>query len=255
MRKCFFRPGAFILTLLLFSLNLASCLAESEDSNSEPANPRYEYRAAHDPNGTGKFYMGREIAHFMSHQAVYWLDRTERETEESPSTLIRALGLKPGQVVADIGAGSGYLTFRIAKLIAPNGKVYAVDIQPEMLDIISRRMKEKKIFNVEPILGTVADPKLPNDSVDLILMVDVYHELDHPWEMTTAMIRALKPGGRLVFVEYRFEYPQVPIKLLHKMSEQQVRREMSVHPVKWVETLNVLPRQHVIIFKKRSLDD
>jgi ubiquinone/menaquinone biosynthesis C-methylase UbiE len=213
--------------------------------------PRYTYRYPHDPNGTGKFYMGREIAQVMGHEAAEWLDRPERDIEEQPNVMIDALKFKPGEAVADIGAGSGFITFRIAPKVAPKGKVYAVDIQPEMLDIIRQRAKEKKITNVEPILGAITDPKLPPNSVDLILMVDVYHEFDHPYEMTEAMVRSLKPGGRLVFVEYRLEDPRVPIKLVHKMSEKQVRLEMQPFPLKWVQTLNVLPRQHIIIFVKK----
>ncbi|MCS6862789.1 MAG: class I SAM-dependent methyltransferase [Abditibacteriales bacterium] len=214
--------------------------------------PRYVYRYPHDPNGTGKFYMGREIAQVMGHQAADWLDRPERDVEEQPNKMIAALQLKPTDVVADIGAGSGFITFRLAALV-PKGKVYAVDIQPEMLDIIRQRMKDKKIENVEPVLGTITDPNLPPNSVDLILMVDVYHEFSHPYEMTQAMVRALKPGGRLVFVEYRLEDPRVPIKLVHKMSEKQVRREMSVFPsLQWIETLDILPRQHIIIFRKKE---
>jgi ubiquinone/menaquinone biosynthesis C-methylase UbiE len=214
--------------------------------------PRYVYRYPHDPNGTGKFYMGREIAQVMGHEAAEWLDRPERDEEEQPNMMIDALKFKPGDVVADIGAGSGFITFRIAPKVAPKGKVYAVDIQPEMLDIIRKRAKEKKITNVEPILGAITDPKLPPNSTDLILMVDVYHEFDHPYEMTEAMVRALKPGGRLVFVEYRLEDPRVPIKLVHKMSEKQVRLEMQPHPLKWVQTMNILPRQHIIIFAKEQ---
>lgn len=212
--------------------------------------PRYEYREDHDPDGIGKFYMGREIAQVMGHQAADWLDRPEREAEEAPSLLLRSLPLKPGQSIADIGAGSGYLTFPLAKRVGPKGKVYAVDIQPEMLDIIKKRMRERRVSNIELVLGTPTDPKLPPQSVDLILMVDVYHEFDHPYEMTQAMVRALKPGGRLVFVEYRKEDPAVPIKEVHKMSEAQVKKEMSVHPIRWVKTLHVLPRQHIILFEK-----
>lgn len=212
--------------------------------------PGYEYRRVHDPNGTGKFYMGREIAQVMGHEAAEWLDRPEREREEQPAKLMEALKFKPGDVVADVGAGSGFFTFRIAEQVAPSGKVLAVDIQPEMLDLIRERMKQRGIKNVEPVLGTIADPKLPPNAVDLILMVDVYHEFSHPWEMTRAMVRSLKPGGRLVFVEYRLEDPAVPIKLVHKMSEKQVRREMAPHPLRWVQTVEVLPRQHILIFRK-----
>ena len=131
------------------------------------------------------------------------------------------------------------------------GLVYAVEIQPEMLDILTNRLAGESIFNVKPVLGTITDPKLPPAAVDLILMVDVYHEFDHPFEMVAAMCRALKPGGRMVFVEFRGEDPNVPIKLVHKMTEVQVRKEMSVHPLKWVETISTLPQQHVIVFRKK----
>jgi ubiquinone/menaquinone biosynthesis C-methylase UbiE len=214
--------------------------------------PRYEYRTDHDPNGTGKFYMGREIALVMGHQAAGWLDRPEREKEEQPTRLLDALKLRPGDVVADIGAGSGYHTFRIAERVGPKGKVYAVDIQPEMLDLIRRRAKERKLDTVEAVQGTETDPRLPANSVNLILMVDVYHEFSQPWEMTEALLRALKPDGRLVFVEFRLEDPKVPIKLVHKMSEVQVRTEMKAHAVEWVETIRSLPWQHVIVFRKKA---
>ena len=222
------------------------------DDKKRADSPRYETRPDHDPNGIGKFYMGREIAQVMGHQAADWLERPEREQEEQPEKLLAALELKPGDVVADVGAGSGYLTFRLAKRVGSKGKVFAVDIQPEMLALLRKRMKELKLENIEPVLGVETDPKLPAHSVDLILMVDVYHEFAYPWEMTQAMVRALKPGGRLVFVEYRKEDPKVWIKLVHKMTEEQVRKEMKPHPVSWVNTLHVLPMQHIIIFKKNS---
>jgi ubiquinone/menaquinone biosynthesis C-methylase UbiE len=132
------------------------------------------------------------------------------------------------------------------------GIVYAVEIQQEMLDILTNKLAAEKIFNVKPVLGTINDPKLPRASVDLILMVDVYHEFDHPFEMVEAMCKALKPGGRLVFVEFRGEDPKVPIKLVHKMTESQVRKEMSVHPLEWVETIGTLPQQHIIVFRKKG---
>lgn len=220
-------------------------------AQKQPQKPRYENRVEHDPDGIGKFYMGREIAQVMGHQAADWLDRPEREEEEAPSVMLKLLKLKPGMTVCDLGAGSGYLTFPMAQMVAPNGTVYAVDIQQEMLDIIQKRMKERNIPNVKTVMGTIKDPKLPANSQDLILMVDVYHEFDFPFEMTTAMVRALKPGGRIVFVEYRGEDPDVPIKLVHKMTEKQVKKEMSIHPLQWVETIRVLPRQHVIIFRKK----
>ncbi len=219
---------------------------------SQPDESRYELKKDHDPNGIGKFYMGREIAQVMGHEAAGWLDRPEREKEEQPTKLIEVLKLQPGDVVADVGAGSGYLSFRLAEAVGPKGKVLAEDIQPEMLDIIRKKMKDKKVDNIEPTLGTITDPKLPKEGVDLIVMVDVYHEFDHPYEMTDAMVHALKPGGRLVFVEYRLEDPDVPIKLVHKMSEKQVVKEMSVFPLRHVKTIDVLPWQHIIIFEKKS---
>jgi ubiquinone/menaquinone biosynthesis C-methylase UbiE len=238
---------------------LAALLAAGLPARGEPPAapagwPRYETRADHDPNGTGKFYQGREIAQVMGHEAAGWLERPEREKEERPSKVLAALKVRPGDVVADIGAGSGYYTFRLADLVGPKGKVLAVDIQPEMLDIIRRRMKETKAANVEPVLGTISDPKLPEGGVDMILMVDVYHEFSHPYEMTEAMVRALKPGGRLVFVEFRAEDrdPEVPIKRVHKMTAAQVRKEMAAFPkLRHQRALSSeVPWQHIIFFEK-----
>ncbi|HZU35943.1 MAG TPA: class I SAM-dependent methyltransferase [Gemmataceae bacterium] len=235
---------------LLLTLPVASSRAEPPTAKKNQA-PKYETRANHDPDGIGKFYMGREIAQVMGHEGADWLERPERAREEQPSKLLKALKIKPGAVVADIGAGSGFFTFRLVRVIGKKGKVLAVDIQPEMLDIIRRRMKARKVTNVEPIQGTITDPKLPTDGVDLILMVDVYHEFSQPWEMTRAMVKSLRPGGRLVFVEYRMEDPRVPIKLLHKMTTKQVLREMAVQPeLVHARTLEILPWQHIIIFKK-----
>lgn len=232
-----------LVCLAALSLGLSS-VAQSPES-------RYETRAEHDPNGIGKFYMGREIAHVMGHQAANWLERPEREQEERPDLLFPALKLKPGDAVADIGCGSGYHTRKLARRVGTNGVVYAVDIQPEMLDLLTNKLAAEKIFNVKPVLGTITDPKLPKQSVDLILMVDVYHEFEHPFEMIEAMCRALKPDGRIVFVEFRAEDPDVPIKLVHKMTEAQVRKEMTVQPLEWVETIGTLPQQHFIVFRRK----
>jgi precorrin-6B methylase 2 len=237
-------------SLLWLFLYLPTAVGAPPGKNN--AGPRYETRKDHDPDGIGKFYMGREIAQVMGHLAAEWLERPEREQEERPSKLLEALQIHPGDVIADIGAGSGYLSFRLAKRTGPEGKVLAVEIQPEMLALIRQRMKATGVTNIELVQGTESDPKLPPNAVDLILMVDVYHEFSYPWEMTTAMVRALKPGGRLVFVEYRKEDPEVPIKLVHKMTERQVLKEMSAHPLTWVKTLGVLPRQHIIVFKKNA---
>ena len=241
---------------LLCMLVAARTAWRAAEPEKKPADkePRYEYRKEHDPNGTGKFYLGREIAQVMGHLGAEWLERPEREKEEQPKKLMEALKLKKGEVVADIGAGSGYFTFRISEIVGPKGKVLAVDIQPEMLAIMRKRIRERKITNVELIRGSETDPKLKANSADLILMVDVYHEFSHPWEMTTAMIKALKPGGRMVFVEYRKEDDKVPILLVHKMTQKQVLKEMKPHPVRWVKTIDTLPRQHIMIFEKKKAD-
>ncbi len=237
-----FRRALGLLGLLLAGAALA-----------QPANPpRYETRRDHDPDSTGKFYMGREIAQVMGYQAANWLERPEREKEEHSSKLLKMLELKPGMVVADVGAGSGYHTFRMAERVGAKGKVYAVDVQKQMLDIIRWRMKRMKVTNVEPVQGADTDPKLPANSLDLILLVDVYHEFSHPYEMTEGMVKALKPGGRLVFVEFRLEDPEVPIKLVHKMTEKQVKKEMAPHPLRHARTLEDLPWQHVIVFEKKA---
>src|SRR5438270_5242003 len=231
-------------------LAIAAVLVPPTVRADEP--PRYERRAEHDPNGTGAFYMGREIALVMGHEAAGWLDRPEREKEEQPSRLLAVLKLKPGEVVADIGAGSGYYSFRMAEKVGAAGKILAVDVQPEMLAIIRTKMKEKGVTNVEPVLGTETDPKLPAGAVDTIILVDVYHEFSRPYEMTAAMVKALKPGGRLVFVEFRLEDETVPIKLVHKMTQKQVIREMGPHSLRHVKTVGTLPWQHVIIFEKTA---
>jgi len=246
------RLAFHVVTLSQISWLIAAGAAADETTQTATNAPRYEYRREHDPNGIGKFYLGREIAHVMGHQAADWLERPEREAEEKPDLLLEALKLKPGDRVADIGAGTGYYSWRMANLVGDKGLVYAVDIQQEMLDLLARKMAERKITNVKGVLGTITDPKLPAHSVDLVLMVDVYHEFDHPFEMTQAICQALKPGGRVVFVEFRAEDPKVPIKEVHKMSEAQVRKEMSVQPLEWVETIATLPWQHVIVFRKKG---
>ena len=240
-------PRPLFLVLCAFTAFVAAHSAEVV----APPQPLYETRAEHDPNGTGKFFMGREIAHVMGHQAWQWLERPEREEEEGTDRLVDALELRPGQAVADIGAGSGYFTWRMARLVGETGSIYAVEIQQEMLDLLMQNMKKRRVEKiVKPILGTVTDPKLPPGSCDLMLLVDVYHEFDHPFEMVQKMVRALKPDGRIVFVEFRKEDPKVAIKEVHKMSEEQVKREMSLHPLRHVRTLDTLPQQHIIIFQK-----
>jgi ubiquinone/menaquinone biosynthesis C-methylase UbiE len=159
--------------------------------------------------------------------------------------------LHAGQAVADIWAGTGYMSWRMAGVVGNAGKVYCVDIQQEMLDLLVKKMAQRHTTNFQAVLGTATDTHLPANSVDLALMVDVYHEFDHPCEMMQSILRALKPNGQIVWVEYRAEDPDVPIKPLHKMSEAQVRKEAALLPLQWMETIEKLPRQHIIIFKKK----
>jgi len=238
-----------ILLLLTAIIGYPLQFLGADDSAKTPV---YEYRPDHDPNGIGKFYLGREIARVMGHEGADWLERPGRQEEERPDLLIKELNLKPGEVVADIGAGSGYYSWRAAQQVGPTGLVYAVDIQQEMLDLLARRMAERKVSNVRGVLGTAMDPGLPAASVDVVLLVDVYHEFEHPHEMMKSICASLKSGGRVVLVEFRAEDPRVPIKEVHKMSEKQVRKEMAEHPLTWVSTSNVLPWQHVIQFQKSS---
>lgn len=227
--------------------------AEAKDDE----NSRYEFRPDHDPNGIGKFYMGREIAYVMGHLAIPWLERPEREREERLTLLVECLDLKPGMVVADIGAGSGVISAMLSDRVGPEGTVLAVDIQQEMLDALAAKCKERGIENIEPILGTNKTPRLKPDTVDLALMVDVYHEFDFPYEMLREIAKSLKPGGQVVFVEYRKEDPAVPIKEVHKMSQAQVKKEAGLPEfgLRWKETIDKLPRQHVIVFEKPRQDD
>lgn len=223
-----------------------------KESAAEAEAPLYEYKKQHDPNGIGKFYMGREIAHVMGFQAAPWLERTEREQEERLSLMVSLLGIKPGTTVADIGAGSGVITLMMAERVGPKGRVLAVDIQDEMLSLLDKKLKQLKVENVGLVLSTAKSPKLKPESVDLALMVDVYHEFEFPYEMMKDLTAAIRPGGRIVFVEYRKEDPAVPIKEVHKMSEAQVKREMSrpEFGMKWKETIGKLPIQHMVVFEK-----
>lgn len=232
------------------------CAASSLAEDAQPdltSGGRYQFRELHDPNGIGKFYLGREIAHVMGHQGISWLERPEREQEEGLTQLVEALELKPGQAVADIGAGSGVISLMLSKKVGPQGTVLAVDIQQEMLDALAVNCKKQNVTNVLPVLGTTTSPNLKPETVDLVLMVDVYHEFDMPYEMLSGIAKSLKPGGRVAFVEYRKEDPQVPIKGVHKMTEKQVQKEAAPEELGlvWLKTYGKLPRQHVVVFEKR----
>jgi ubiquinone/menaquinone biosynthesis C-methylase UbiE len=210
---------------------------------------RYETRAVHDPDGIGKFYMGREIAHVMGPGGILWLERPDREQEERPQLVLDALELKKGQAVADLGCGSGYYAFRMAELVGGDGKVFAVDIEPRMLDFVRDRAQRERVTNIETVRAAADDPNLTPQSIDLLLMVDVYHELEHPFEVMQKVRAALKPGGRVALVEFRGEDPKVMIKAVHKMTEKQVIAEMAAVGLKHVKTVRALPIQHLTIFE------
>ena len=244
-------PSIFARVVAVTTL-LALPPAIAQDTAKVPE-ALYEKRAEHDPNGIGVFYMGREIAHVMGFQAANWLERKTREKEEEPAKLLKALDVKADMVIADVGAGSGYHSFRLAPLVGEKGKILAVDVQTEMIKMLTDRAKREKVTNIEAVQGTEKDPKLKAASVDLILMVDVYHEFAFPYEMTEKMVAALKPGGRMVFVEFRAEDGEVPIKPVHKMSERQVIKEMGEFPeLQHSKTVGTLPWQHIIIFTKKA---
>jgi precorrin-6B methylase 2 len=219
---------------------------------AEPLAQRYEFHAEHDPDGIGKFYLGREIAHIMGPGGIVWLERAERETQEQPQLVIDALEIKPGQTIADLGAGSGYYSFRIAPLVGPTGKVLAIDIEPTMLEAIAQRASREHVANITTVRSSERDPNLAPHSVDLLFMVDVYHELEYPYEVLSKVREALKPGGRVALIEYRAEDPEVMIKPVHKMSERQVRREMQAAGFQHVKTVRTLPLQHLILFESGS---
>lgn len=193
-------------------------------------------------------YQGRSIAQTMSYHGAPWLIRETRDEEENPRKLIDALQVKKGQTVADVGCGNGFYSLQLAKLVGPKGRVLAVDIQPEMLELLRQRADEAGIHNIQPILSSQADPKLPAGEVDLILLVDVYHEFSYPRRMLQAMRASLSHDGRIALAEYRMEDPTVPIKLLHKMTKQQIRKEYNANGLKLVREYDGLPWQHLMFF-------
>ena len=235
---------------LLLSLSLTACGqgASQQTSASKTADSTsyYQYRTA-TRDGIGKMYMGREIAQVMGHLGASWLDRPEREQEERTDLLLKALALKPTDVVADIGAGTGFFTFLMAPQL-PKGKVLAVDIQPEMIAYLNEGKAKRKVTNVQPVLGTESDPKLSANSVDLVILIDAYHEFSYPREMMSHIAESLKPDGRVVLVEYRAEDPTVPIKELHKLSVVQATKELKAVGLRLLKTDDRLPQQHILFF-------
>ena len=212
------------------------------------AQDRYTVKAG-DPNGISKWYMGRQIAQVMSHFGIDWLERQEREQEENTTQLLKNLAVQPGNVIADIGAGSGYHSTVLSKMVG-NGKVYAVDVEREMIAYLNDRIKREGNKNIIPVLSTEKKVSLPANSMDMMLLVDVYHEFSFPYEMAISMLEALKPGGKLVLVEFRAEDPNVPIKAIHKMSQQQAVKEFKAAGFSFEKNSSNLPWQHCLIFRK-----
>ena len=236
--------------ILFLSLFIGLLISNKSLSQTTNTNNNYTFKSG-DYNGIGKWYMGREIAYVMGFEGISWLQRSEREEEENVSKLIQNMRIKSNDIIADIGAGSGYHTFKIASL-TKNGLVYAVDIQPEMLMVIEETKETDKIKNIETILGTEKSIQLPSNSVDKILMVDVYHEFNFPAEIIVSIKRALKPNGELFLIEYRSEDSSVPIKEIHKMSEKQAIKEMEAAGFKLKKNITNLPWQHCMVFLKKN---
>ncbi len=237
-----------------FSLLLILCIVacrEPRTASQPPSAQPIPGATALDPNGIGKVYMGRQIAQVMGHEGADWLDRPGRDREEATAELVRLLRLRDTDIVADIGAGTGYFTFRMAPLV-PNGRVKAVDIQPEMLEAMAQRGKALGVDNVDLVLGTERSPELPPNSITLALFVDAYHEFAYPREMMTGIVKALRPGGRVALVEFKAEDPSVAIKAVHKMSIAQCRKEMAAVGLTFREARPGLPQQHLLIFEKSA---
>ena len=228
----------FVLLFTFLSLSLFSL-----------GQDRYKIKTG-DPNGINKWYMGRQIAQVMSHYGIDWLEREEREMEENTSLLLKNLSVKPGMLIADIGAGSGYHSALLSKMVG-TGKVFAVDVEPEMIAYLNERIKQEKLARIVPVLSTEQKVSLPDNTVDMMLLVDVYHEFSYPYEMALSMRAALKSGGKLVLVEFRSEDKSVPIKTIHKMSEAQAIKEFKAAGFTFDKNIDNLPWQHCMVFIKQ----
>lgn len=242
MKPWFKVATAIVFALVVSPPGLSEQIAALPDSYTLTASSR---------DGIGKQYLGREIARVMGHRGAAWLERRSRVFEERPDAVVQGIGLARDAKVADVGAGTGYFSFRIAPVV-PEGLVYAVDIQPEMVEILRKRIERGGIANVVPVLGKADDAMLPAATIDAVLLVDAYHEFTHPYEMMRAILRALKPGGRVYLVEYRGEDPSIPMKPLHKMTQSQAKKELESIGLRWVETGDFLPTQHFMVFEKQT---
>ena len=227
------------------------CAVAFSPANSAEPVAKLSYGKAELSNGSsGKTFAGREIANVMSWHGAAWLERAERKTEERPDLLLDALEIKPGMVIADIGTGSGYYARQFATRTGLAGKVFAVDVQPQMLEILKKQIHAAGIKNITPVLSTEQNINLPMGSIDLAILVDVYHELQYPIEAMASLVKALKPEGQIALVEFRAEDPNVPIIAHHKMSQTQIKKEAALLGLTWVKTISTLPWQHVVILRK-----
>lgn len=236
-----------VLTAMLCSI--AKAQEQSKLDAPKLDTTKGERTKGEEPKGVTK-YLGRRVAQPMGYMHMNWLSRPERIQEENPQEMLDQLNLKPGLVVCDLGAGDGYHTLQIAPRVGPNGKVIAVDIQPQMLQELSRRLADKKLENVETILGELWDPKLPENSVDLVLMVDVYHEFSHPTQMLAALRKSLAPNGLIALVEFRAEDPTVLIRAEHKMTKAQILKEYKANGFKLAKEYDRLPWQHLMFMQR-----
>lgn len=235
-----------ITIIIILTLVLAPAQIQADTAN----NASYYQKGEASRDGIGKFYKGREISRVMGHLGAGWLERPRREREERTDLLLQNLSLKATDHVADLGAGTGYFSFPMAVKLT-SGKVLAVDIEPEMLKLIERRKIADSVNNIDTVVASERSPNIPNASVDVVLLVDAYHEFSYPREVMAGVVKGLKPDGRVVLVEYRGEDSSVAIKPLHKMTQWQVKKEMSAVGLQWLRTDDYLPQQHVMVFSKQ----
>jgi len=239
-----------LLTLVVLASSLPMAGTARAQLQPVPIDAAVDPTAVMPPAQT--HHMGREIAQTMHFTGAPWLVRESRQREEDCRTMLKALKVKPGQTVCDMGCGNGFYTLQLARLVGPKGLVYAVDIQPEMLQMLAHNAAEAGLTNIRPVLGTPIDPRLPVAAIDMMLCVDVYHEFSHPEAMLAKIRESLAPGGALVLVEFRGEDPAVPIKPLHKMTKQQVRMELEPAGFEIVREFERLPWQHLLFLGVRQ---
>ncbi|MFM8174726.1 MAG: class I SAM-dependent methyltransferase [Pirellulaceae bacterium] len=241
--------GSLLASWIVCAADLPSAVGQEKIEQLPEAGSVEEQREDLEIGGVNRTkYMGRRIADTMGYLGAPWLIRETRELEENPTVVLEQLGLKPGMSVCDLGCGNGFYTLLMAQKVGPTGKVYAVDIQPEMLQLLSRRAVEAKIDQIDMIHSTVKDAKLPEGKVDLLLLVDVYHEFSHPEEMLASIRKSLSPEGVIALVEFRGEDPRVPIKPLHKMTKKQILKEYQANGFRLVREFDGLPIQHLMFF-------